>query len=119
MYLKKYLMIKKEQFNNICPLTMEYSRARGCICTKILTILSFGRHCALSPWIWILAILDSLEVRYRGVKDLEVKTDKTLNSLKVYSWDQPGYEKLFSLVTSKANPWPLMLLEQISLLAAL
>jgi len=93
---------------------MEYSRARGCIFTKTLTILSLGRHCALSPWIWILAILDSLEVRYRGVKDLEVKTDKTLNSLKVYSWDQ-----LFSLVTSKANPWFLMLLEQISLLAAL
>ena len=170
---------------------MEYSRARGCIFTKILTILSVGRHCALSLWVWILARLDSLEfpmldlnqvfnllsvekkdlsasqletgsvfntfsmgnkvgniegfisckalsrllewlfslsspgcscivqVRSRRVKDLEVKTDKTLNSLKVYSWDQPGYEKLFSLVTSKANPWPLMLLEQISLLAAL
>ena len=58
---KKYLMIKKEQFNNICPSTMEYSRARGCIFTKILTILSLGRHCALSLWIWILARLDSLE----------------------------------------------------------
>ena len=53
-------MIKKEQFNNICPSTMEYSRARGCIFTKILTILSLGRHCALSLWIWILARLDSL-----------------------------------------------------------
>ena len=54
-------MIKKEQFNNICPSTMEYSRARGCIFTKILTILSLGRHCALSLWIWIIARLDSLE----------------------------------------------------------
>ena len=53
-------MIKKEQFNNICPSTMEYSRTLGCMFTKILTILSLGRHCALSLWIWILARLESL-----------------------------------------------------------
>ena len=33
-FKKKFLMIKKEQFNNICPSTMEYCRARGCIFTK-------------------------------------------------------------------------------------
>ena len=139
-------MIKKEQFNNICPSTMEYCRARGCIFTKnfpcfILTkcltpperrkrplgLTATDRKCFYYYW-WIrLGILKNIfpaklrldllewlcslsspgcscivQVRSRRVKDLEVKTDKT-RSLKVYSWDQPGYEKLFSLVTSKQH----------------
>ena len=60
-----------------------------------------------------------VQVRSRRVKDLEVKTDKTLNYESLLLRLARVYEKLFSLVTSKANPWPLMLLEQISHLAAL